>query len=725
MDSWHILFFLNILFYSCAIVIFPLTWFINKAFIYKDIPLSFILAAGIIGLVVSFYIPDTELKDYKTKKIEQKETYTTTYLFKQSSSLKTSLNGSDLKELHMPSIQFHYRIDGASRFFGGLISLFAIITSLFSFSYLSPKGIASAKGIENKQLAYIPVVFSLFLLAMTQIVYANDMILFLYCWEIMTLSSAAFAYFKQLTSDNAPKKEISATSRITLTSYIITGQLSTVLILVGFLITANTNNTQPTFLSEMFINNPLNAFGFLFLFCGFGIKAAIVPFHFWLPFINYSSPGNAHALHSSIMVKIGIYGIYRLLFSFQKVVPWMAELTILTGALTVIAGIQYAIAQHDLKKALAYHTIENIGIIVIGLGISALTLETAPAISALALIAALFHVFNHALFKGVLLLIVGEIELLEKTVSLDRLKGLYKKIPFASTCFLIGALSISAIPPLNGFASEWMTFQALIAGIGKLKGIDQRLIIFIGFAALAYGCAGTALCFTKICGLILFNDTEDKKDVKVFKNNIEKDYWGIMLSTGILAISCLLTGMLSGKCFQWIFGIFESNLNADFREIKDVINFEHFDRVTNPIFITAFIIISIALLLLISLMIQKRKQIEAKPLWNCGSEYHIQTLKANPSQISMFYLENSFFPKFERLEPKSENILKSTLLETPSYRIKEMFLKTIEFFLKYIQCGSDFIAKKIQNGDLRIYITYLLVSLFILFALFGVMNGSQ
>ena len=685
-------------------------------------PLIFILLAGFSGLFASFQ-PVSKHSDHNNKFLIFSTPSAKDYvLANEASSYK------EKDEFRVP-IELKYWIDGISRLFGALISFFAIITAIFSFSYLSPEGIGKTKQIKMHQLTYIPVVFSLFLLAMTQIVYADNMILFIYCWEVMTLSSAAFAYFKHLSSTE--KKVFSSTSRITLTSYLISGQVSTVLLLSGLMLTSPDTYT----LSELF--GKQKTLSFVLLFCGFGIKAAMVPFHFWLPFINYSSPGNAHALHSSIMVKVGIYGIVRLLFSSHNgVAPWMAELTIIFGALTVLVGIQYAIVQHDLKKALAYHTVENIGIILIGLGVAALTMHyKLTAVSVIALIAALFHVINHAFFKGLLLLIVGQIEMLKNKVHIDQLKGLFKIMPIASIFFMIGAMSISAIPPLNGFASEWMTFQSLIAGIQQLNDQVPKIILLIGFVFLAYGCAGTALCFTKICGLILFRGNSEKKSEETVKGTT-KMFYGIFFSTAILAFCCVLSGLFPGGFIQLIC---ISMKNSSFLEpmlpfLDKILEINSWTGILHPDI--NFTIFPIDILLFLSVMIvsvisilyfMKRKHkpvVKNVSVWNCGSDFEINRMSANADQLSMFYLENTFFSRLKA--GKKENpFLESTLLETPNKSIQEYFLNVYEYVLNIIQYCSSKIGNCIQNGDVRTYIAYILISLILLCGIFGVRYGIQ
>lgn len=643
-------------------------------------------------------------------------------------------------------LALNYRIDGLARFFGFLISTFSVVTSIYSFSYLSKDGISKSKGIDHKKIAYVPVSFALFLLSMTQIVYTDNIVLFILSWEVMTISSSAFAYFKQIylsNEHNQSKKE----ARTTLIVYLIFGQISTILIVVGFSL------VQPVVQSDIYYFNVFSSIlstkpsstrflVFILLLSGFGIKSAMIPFHVWLPFLNFSSPGNAHALHSSIMVKIGLYGIFRLLFDFFFPAEWWMGATVLIfGAVSVVAGVQYAVAEHDLKKALAYHTIENVGIILIGLGVAAMVTENAPGIAAFALVAALFHVLNHALFKGALLLSVGEIELRAKSVHLDRLGGLFQSAPLTAAPFLVGALAIAGIPPLNGFASEWLTFQSLIAASQNLHHPVQLAAILIGFASLAYGCAGTALCFAKICGLILFGSPRKEYSPPSTKTGIPK-LPGLKLGPGLLAVACIILGLWPGLGYgiisqsisdmfplggELLFALQKLGNGCPWNGLPyypskgfPISPSEEFLRVIRPFWLGVVLIIVLTVVYLWF----KRRPLKDIPVWNCGSPHIKKEMQANASQLSGFFLENAFFVQKridsnEKETNKNENeTLLPVISRSPDYTHWERFRYLYGKMADHLVKVSDKIAIRIQNGDLRWYVGYLLSAMFAVFVFF-------
>ena len=239
----------------------------------------------------------------------------------------------------------------------------------------------------------------------------------------------------------------------------------------------------------------------LFLF-GFGVKAGIVPLHIWLPEAHPVAPSNVSALLSGVLIKTGIYGLTRVLFDFLGTPPNWWGVTVLTiGTISAVLGVLYALMEHDLKRLLAYHSIENIGIILMGLGASLMFLHTNhPVLAALALIAGLYHTINHAIFKALLFLGAGAVLHATHTRNMEEMGGLIKRMPKTAFFFLIGAVAISALPPLNGFVSEWLTYQSLLQGFGTTDSL-VRLMFPLSGAMLALTGALAAACFVKAFGI--------------------------------------------------------------------------------------------------------------------------------------------------------------------------------------------------------------------------------
>ena len=236
-----------------------------------------------------------------------------------------------------------------------------------------------------------------------------------------------------------------------------------------------------------------------------GTKAGVMPLHVWLPRAHPIAPAPVSALMSGVMIKVALYGLVRVLVEWVGVLPvWFGVLVLAVGALSAVGGVVYALFQHDLKRLLALHSIENVGIIVLGLGACLiLRARGADAWAAFALAAALLHTVNHAVFKSLLFLGAGAFERAVGSLELDRLGGLLRRMPWTGGAFLVGAMAIAGLPPLNGFASEWLTLQALLHVTGLRRTSADGIAGAVALAALAATAALAVFCFVKVVGLVL------------------------------------------------------------------------------------------------------------------------------------------------------------------------------------------------------------------------------
>jgi len=276
----------------------------------------------------------------------------------------------------------------------------------------------------------------------------------------------------------------------------------------------------------------------LFLF-GFGVKAGIVPLHIWLPEAHPVAPSNVSALLSGVLIKTGIYGLTRVLFDFLGTPPNWWGVTVLTiGTISAVLGVLYALMEHDLKRLLAYHSIENIGIILMGLGASLMFQHTGhPVLATLALIAGLYHTINHAVFKALLFLGAGAVLHATHTRNMEEMGGLVKRMPKTAFFFLIGAVAISALPPLNGFVSEWLTYQSLLQGFGTTTSL-VRLMFPLSGAMLALTGALAAACFVKAFGITFLAQPRSEHAAKAHEVAPT-----MLLGMGLLTASCVFLGL--------------------------------------------------------------------------------------------------------------------------------------------------------------------------------------
>jgi hydrogenase-4 component B len=278
---------------------------------------------------------------------------------------------------------------------------------------------------------------------------------------------------------------------------------------------------------------------FLLFLAGFGVKSGIVPLHIWLPEAHPVAPSNASALLSGVLIKTGIYGLIRVLFDFLGAPPNWWGVTVLTiGTVSAVLGVLYALMEHDLKRLLAYHSIENIGIILMGLGASLMFLHTHhPVLAALALIAGLYHTINHAIFKALLFLGAGAVVQAAHTRNMEEMGGLIKRMPNTALCFLAGAVAISALPPLNGFISEWLTYQSLLQGFTTTSSL-VRIMFPLSGAMLALTGALAAACFVKAFGITFLAQPRSERSASAREASP-----AMLAGMGLLVMACLFLGL--------------------------------------------------------------------------------------------------------------------------------------------------------------------------------------
>ena len=272
-----------------------------------------------------------------------------------------------------------------------------------------------------------------------------------------------------------------------------------------------------------------------------------MPLHVWLPRAHPMAPAPVSALMSGVMIKAAIYALVRVLVDWVGVLPvWFGVLVLALGALSAVRGVTYALFQHDLKRLLALHSIENIGIIVLGLGAClVLRARGAETWAAFALGAALLHTLNHAIFKALLFLGAGAFERAVGSLELDRLGGLLRRMPWTGVAFLVGAMAIAGLPPLNGFASEWLTLQALLH-VSAYGHVVDGTAGAIALAALAATAALAVFCFVKVVGLVLLGPARRDGAARARRSRRSR----CALAVGFLARGCVVLGLVPGVLFR-------------------------------------------------------------------------------------------------------------------------------------------------------------------------------
>jgi hydrogenase-4 component B len=379
---------------------------------------------------------------------------------------------------------FVVRLDLLAALMVLVISLLALVSSIYSQSYV--------REYLGRGAWAMGFFMNLFIASMVALVVIDNAFYFLVFFEAMSLASYFLVIFDQ------DREAVNAGFL-----YFLIAHAGSVLILTAFFILYSYSGSLDfASFRALHMTGPLASLVFLLAFFGFGAKAGMVPLHGWLPRAHPAAPSHASAMMSGVMVKIGVFGIIKvgvdLLGASQT---WWGVLVLAFGAVSSVLGVLYALAEHDIKRLLAYHTVENVGIILMGVGVGMIGLATAhPALAVLGFLAGLYHLLNHAVFKGLLFLGAGAILYRTHTKDMDHLGGLARSMPFTALAFLIGAMAICALPPLNGFVSEWFTYQALFS-MSHDGSFILRLAGPLAMVMLALTGALATLCFVKAYGV--------------------------------------------------------------------------------------------------------------------------------------------------------------------------------------------------------------------------------
>jgi formate hydrogenlyase subunit 3/multisubunit Na+/H+ antiporter MnhD subunit len=413
-------------------------------------------------------------------------------------------------------------LDPLSGFF--LIPVFVLcaLAAIYGADYLE-----AYRG--RKTLAAPWFFFNLLVASMVVVILARNGILFLMAWEVMALSSFFLVTFED-------EKE---STRQAGWVYLVASHIGTAFLLVLFILLGRASGSLDF---DRFSASSGAGLLFVLALVGFGTKAAFIPLHVWLPEAHPAAPSHVSAVMSAVMIKTGIYGLIRVMMLLGAPQAWWGWVLCVIGLSSGVIGVLLALAQHDLKRLLAYHSVENIGIIALGLGVGTLGLYAGlPAVAAMGFAGALLHVLNHALFKGLLFLAAGNVVHSAHTREIDHLGGLLRRMPRTGAIFLIGAAAISGLPPLNGFISEFLIYLASFKGAVTLEGANSvPMLATIAGLALIGGLA--AACFTKAFGIVFLGEPRTEHAEQAHEVGL-----AMVLPGAVLAGACILIGLLGAS----------------------------------------------------------------------------------------------------------------------------------------------------------------------------------
>jgi len=438
-------------------------------------------------------------------------------------SLSASTVSTATLPLGLPWLGAHFRIDTLAAFFLVVVNLGGAAASLFALGY------GRREESPQRVLPFYPA----YLAAMNLVVLADDAFSFLVAWEFMSLTSWALVIAHHRDRENIRAGYV----------YLLMASFGTLALLLAFgLLAGGDGNYAFDAIRASHPSAALAALALILAIVGAGSKSGVVPLHAWLPLAHPAAPSQVSALMSGVMTKVAVYGFIRIVFDLLGPPAWWWSMLVLAvGGITAVMGVLYALMQHDLKRLLAYHTVENIGIIYIGLGLAlafkAYGMEVAAA---LALTAGLFHVFNHSVFKSLLFFGAGSVLNATGERDMEHLGGLIHRMPQTAFVFLVGCVAISALPPLNGFVSEWLTFQAILLS-PHLPSWGLKFLVPAVGALLALSAALAAACFVKAFGVSFLGRPRTLAAASAQETDSNS-----LAAMYFLAALCLVAGILPG-----------------------------------------------------------------------------------------------------------------------------------------------------------------------------------
>lgn len=611
----------------------------------------------------------------------------------------------------LPDLPFHLRLDPLAGYFLVVIGALSFCVSLYSAGYV--------QGMQGQRpVTRLIVFYCLFLAGMLMVVLADDALFFLIAWETM----AAASYFLVMFEDEHPENRRAAFL------YIVVAHVGAVAILLSFGVmaglaagTGGFNGFTFDAMRQVRLPSEWATAAFLLAFLGFGAKAGIVPLHVWLPEAHPVAPSNVSALMSGVMLKTAIYGILRVAFDLLGgVFPWWWGATVLTvGLVSAVLGVLYALMQHDLKRLLAYHSVENIGIILIGIGLAMLFRSfDLPMLAALALIAGLYHTMNHALFKGLLFMGAGAVLHATHERNMEEMGGLIHRMPWTAALFLVGCISISALPPFNGFVSEWLTFQAFLLS-PSLPVPLMKLLVPMGAALLALTGALAATCFVKAFGVTFLGHWRGHRHHQIHEV-------GLFMRTGMIlsAGACLFLGILPTVYIEWMDILAESLVGAKLATSAASGGWMWLTPVSpdrasysGVVVFTGFLLVYGVVYIILHV---RPGKIHRGPIWDCGFEKLTSRMQYNATSFSMpvrrifgflFNIKEAFRLVPQAAHPAFPRRLQYTL------RIRDRFWNWI---YKPVADASFWFSRKVgrlQQGRIQAYLIYSFLTVIVLLLL--------
>jgi formate hydrogenlyase subunit 3/multisubunit Na+/H+ antiporter MnhD subunit len=525
---------------------------------------------------------------------------------------------------------------------------------------------------------------NLFILAMVLVVASANTLSFFFFWELMAASSFILVMY-EFDKPETRKAGI---------FYFIMTQLSTMFVLVG-IIALYIQTGSLAFSAAGSPATPLLVVAFLSLFIGFSIKGGIIPFHKWLPYAHPASPTPVSALMSGVMLKIAVYGLVRVLLDVFSPDLWWGILILLFGSLSAVLGVIYALKEHDIKGMLAYSSIENIGIIFMGIGLFVIfSVTNLPLLATMSLLGALFHSLNHALFKGLLFLSAGSVVHATRTRDIEHMGGLARRMPWTSALFFTGAVAVAALPPLNGFASEILIFSAIFTSITVVDPMLKVLLLVI-LALFSLTSALSAACFVKAFGSVFLALPRSAESA-----GAQEVPPAMLAGPGILALACIFLGLGAYQLFQL----------AGFPvQIPDML-------------LVGLLLLLMAALTWLFLYVTASDAERTSETWGCGT--HFQQASAEYTGHGFSEPLDIIFSSIYRTRIRNERVFfdqKNAIFKegTAEIRLMKVFEEYLYLPVAQFSVRSATRISRFQNGCLDTYLLYVFITVIVMIVFLG------
>lgn len=601
-----------------------------------------------------------------------------------------------------PLLSISFTINALSAFFIFIISLVALFASIYGIGYVTHY-------YKKYNIGALGFFYNLFIAGMLMVVAAGNAILFLIVWEIMSLASYFLVVYDRHDPNNIKAGFL----------YFIMTHIGTAFIMLAFLLLYKfTGSFDFTIIKANSATVPFVAKNIIFLcsFIGFGMKAGIIPLHIWLPDAHPAAPSHVSALMSGVMIKTGIFMMIKMFFDvFASTPVWWGVAVLIVGAVSSLLGVLYALTEHDIKRLLAYHSIENIGIILLGLG-SALIFSSLgmPAFALVGIIAALFHTLNHAIFKSLLFLSAGSVIAETRTRNIEEYGGLIKRMPATALFFLIGSMAITALPPFNGFASEWLTFQSLFAGVYSISSlVVWAFVLAAGMLALTSGLA--LACFVKAFGAAFLARPRSHEAERAKESG-----FSLLFGMAGLAGLSLLFGLFSGSVVSALNAVAKTLIGSSKKSViavqSQTIAVNGFSTIS-ALALFVIIVLSIVLsVITIKYFVNRKQNIKNGATWDCGTDLtprmEITATGFARSIIVIFQgiLKPSLQTEIEYNDAMMRYVPKS---RTAILHLADFYRMRIYDPIQHGITRISEYAKKIQGGNVNVYILYILIVLLV------------